>query len=311
MTTAWHFRLKGSGDPILMHRARHLLRELSMSSGASAALAAATAAGVGYRSTVGRRSLWLGSLAAGFLGWHYRDTAHRLERAIRSAEDAAALSVSLQSAAPIFGRWAVEGDFAGMIARELERSQRLVVECGSGVTSLVIANQLRQNGSGRLISLEHDAGYAARCTALLQRAGLGDFARVVVAPLRRQQVGEKTVDWYDRNVVEEAVEGEIDVLVVDGPPQISPWARWPALEVLYPRLAQEAVVLMDDGRTQQTTAHAWVERFPDLDLYWIDTLKGTWLLTRRDASGLSGRLLRIARMINPRPAGFGRWPVHR
>jgi predicted O-methyltransferase YrrM len=305
-------KLKGLGDLILMHRARHLLRELSMSSGASAALAAATAAGVGHRSTAGRRSLWLGSLAAGFLGWHFRDTAHRLERAVRSADDSAALSASLQNAAPIFGRWAVEGDFAGMIARELERSQQLVVECGSGVTSLVIANQLRQNGSGRLISLEHDAGYAKRCTALLQRAELGDFARVVEAPLRRQQVGERTVDWYDRLVVEEAVGGgEIDVLVVDGPPQISLWARWPALEVLYPRLAEEAVVLMDDGRTQQTTAHAWVERFPDLDLYWIDTVKGTWLLTRRDESGLSGPLLRFARMINPRPAGFGRWPVHR
>jgi predicted O-methyltransferase YrrM len=282
-----------------------------MSPGASAALAAATAAGVGHRSTVGRRSLWLGSLAAGFLGWHYRDAAHRLERAIRSAEDAAALSAALQETAPIFGRWAVEGDFAGMIARELERAPQLVVECGSGVTSLVIANQLRRNGSGRLISFDHDTGYASRCTALLDRAGLGDFARVVEAPLRPQQVGERTVDWYDRSVVEEAIEDKIDVLVVDGPPQISPWARWPALEVLYPRLAEGAVVLMDDGRSQQTTAHAWIERFPDLDLYWIDTVKGTWLLTRNDDSALSGPLLRMARMISPRPAGFGRWPVHR
>jgi len=282
-----------------------------MSPGASAALAAATAAGVGHRATVGRRAFWFGSLAAGFLGWHYRETSHRLERAIRSAEDAAALGASLQKAAPIFGRWAVEGDFAGMIARELERAPQLVVECGSGVTSLVIANQLRRNGSGRLISFEHDTRYAARCSALLERAGLGDFARVVEAPLRGQQVGERTVDWYDRNVVEEAVEGKIDVLVVDGPPQISPWARWPALEVLYPKLAEDAVVLIDDGKTQQMTAHAWIDRFPDLGLYWIDTVKGTWLLTHRDDSAMSGPLLRIARLINPRPAGFGRWPVHR
>jgi hypothetical protein len=51
----------------------------------------------------------------------------RLERLIRSSEDAAVLSAALGPAAPLFGRWAAEGDFAGMIARELERSPGLVV----------------------------------------------------------------------------------------------------------------------------------------------------------------------------------------
>jgi hypothetical protein len=83
---------------------------------------------------------------------------------IRSAEDAAALSAGLGPAAPLFGRWAAEGDFAGMIVRELERSPRLVVECGSGSTTVVIADKLRQSGSGRVVSLEHDALYLARTT---------------------------------------------------------------------------------------------------------------------------------------------------
>jgi predicted O-methyltransferase YrrM len=110
----------------------------------------------------------------------------------------------------------------------------LVVECGSGSTTLVIADKLRQSGSGRIVSLEHDAFYAARTTQLINLAGLSDLARVVEAPLRPQQFADRIIEWYDRPIVEEAIDGEIDVLVVDGPPQLSPWARWPALEVFYP-----------------------------------------------------------------------------
>jgi len=215
--------------------------------------------------------------------------------------------------APLFGRWAAEGDFAGMIARELEQSPGLVVECGSGATTLVIAERLRRAGSGRLVSLEHDKSYAESTARLLALAGLDDVAVVVEAPLRRQQFGDRIVDWYERSIVEEAIDGEIDVLVVDGPPQVSPWARWAALQVFYPHLAESFVALLDDGRTRETSqaVRAWVEQFSDLDLYWLDTVKGTWLLRRRDSDGMSGALLRIARILHPRPAGFGRWPVHR
>jgi predicted O-methyltransferase YrrM len=293
-------------------RSTQLGLELADNAGTAAVLAAAAAAGIGRRKGA-PAGLLVSGAAAGLLAWHYRETTHRLERLIRSAEDAATLSASLGPAAPLFGRWAAEGDFAGMIVRELERSPRLVVECGSGSTTVVIADKLRQSGSGRVVSLEHDASYAARTTGLINLAGLSEVARVVEAPLRPQQFDNRIIEWYDRSIVEEAIDGDIDVLVVDGPPQLNPWARWPALEVFYPLLAEDPVVLIDDGRTRETSraVRAWVEQFTDLDLYWLDTVKGTWLLRRGDGSGMGGRLLRIARLLHPRPSGFGRWPVHR
>jgi hypothetical protein len=279
----------------------------------TAVLAAAAAVGIGRRSGASAPALISSGAAAAVLGWYYRDAAHRLERQIRSAEDGAILSGPLGTAAPLFGRWAAEGDFAGMIARELERSPGLVVECGSGSTTLVIADRLRRAGSGRLVSLEHDPFYADSTSRLLESAGLHDVARIVEAPLRRQQLGDRLVDWYERSTVEEAVEGEINVLVIDGPPQVSPWTRWAALQVFYPQLSENFVALLDDGRTRDTSraVRAWAEQFPDLDLYWIDTVKGTWLVKRRESGGMSGPLLQAARLLNPRPAGFGRWPVHR
>jgi predicted O-methyltransferase YrrM len=297
----------------LIRRASQLLREFEQSPRTSAALAAVIAAAIGRRAASPRASLVAGALASGFLAWSYRDAFHRLERSIRSAEDAALLGASLGSAAPVFGRWSAEGDFAGMIVRELEGMPELVVECGTGATTLIIAHKLRQNGSGHLVSFEHDLAYAARIRQVLARANLLGVASVVEAPLRPQQFGDRLVQWYDRSVVHEAVAGRIEILIVDGPPQISPWARWPALEVFFPLLAKNAVVLVDDGRSRATTraVRAWNERFPELEVYWLDTVKGTWFLKHGAGSEMHGRLLQLARLLHPRPAGFGRWPVHR
>jgi Methyltransferase domain len=294
-------------------RSKQLGHEIASGAGTTAVLASAVAVGLARRNGVSGAALVSGGAAAGVLAWWYRTSLHRVERQIRSSEDAAVLGAALGAAAPLFGRWAAEGDFAGMIARELDETPGLILECGSGSTTLVIADRLRRAGSGRLISLEHDSLYAASTARLLASAGLDGIARVVEAPLRIQQLGDRSVEWYDRSSVETAIDGEIVMLVVDGPPQVSPWSRWGALPVLYPYLAQNFVALLDDGRTRETSraVYAWIDQFPDLDLYWLDTVKGTWLLKRRESGGMSGRLLRIARLLNPRPAGGGRWPVHR
>jgi Methyltransferase domain len=294
-------------------RSKQLRHEIANGAGTTAALSSALAVGLARRNGVTGAALMATGTAAGVLGWWYRTSLHRIERQVRSSEDAAILGAALGTAAPLFGRWAAEGDFAGMIARELDGAQGLVVECGSGSTTLVIAERLRRAGSGRLVSLEHDTLYAAATGRLLASAGLDDVARVIEAPLRSQQLEDRRVEWYDRSIVETEIDGEIDMLVVDGPPQMSAWSRWGALPVLYPFLARNFVALLDDGRTRETSlvVHAWIDQFPDLDLYWLDTVKGTWLLKRRESSGMSGGLLRVARRINPRPAGAGRWPVHR
>jgi predicted O-methyltransferase YrrM len=287
--------------------------EIAYSCAAAGALAAASTLGVGRINGASRRALIAGASAAGLLGWHRRARSQQLERLIRSAEDGSIIGSRLGAAAPLFGTWAAEGDFAGMVARAVEASPGLVVECGSGSTTIVIADRLRRAGSGRLVSLEHDSAFADSTARSLAAAGLADVAVVVHAPLREQQVGERVVEWYDRSTVEDAIDDVIDVLVVDGPPQVAPWARWAALPVLHRRLADNFTVLLDDGRTRATlrAVRAWLDELSDLELYWLDTVKGTWLLKRRTGEGLSDSSLRVARIVHPRPSGFGRWPVRR
>lgn len=306
-----HYHNASWKRPLL--RALTELRETPYASGLIAGLGVAGAARIaGYN---GRRPAgFLGATAAAAV-WYGRHAVNHIEREVRSAQDAAVIVAALGEASPFFGRWAIEADFAGIIARELEVCPDLVVECGSGSTTVVIASKLTSNGRGQLISLEHDPLYAERTRRLLRNAGLDDVVCVVVAPLEIQRIGGRSVLWYEPRAVNRAIEGEIDLLVVDGPPQLSRWSRWPALELLHPHLSPSSVVLLDDGRTKHArrTVMAWNRTFADMELYWIDSVKGTWMLkpTLRIRGSLFDSFLAIARTLNPRPSGFGRWPVRR
>src|SRR5436190_20198401 len=109
----------------------------------------------------------------------------------------------------------------------------------------------------------------------------------------------------------------IDVLVVDGPPSTTAWARWPALCALSSRLAPDATVLLDDGRrmNERRTARRWASEHPDLDLFWVNTARGAWRLIRTEVSpGMNERrplLTRIRRVTRPSPAGAGLTAIRR
>jgi tRNA A58 N-methylase Trm61 len=241
---------------------------------------------------------------------------HRITREVRNSGDAAAVAAWLGQSTPPLGGWAIEADFARLVASELSRAPETVVECGSGTTTLLIARLLERNRRGSLFSLEHDHDYAERTRREVEAAGLGHRCRVMWAPLASQQFGELTVDWYDAARVAELPDA-IDVLVVDGPPSLTPWARWPAVEALHDRLSLGATVLLDDGRRrdERRTVFRWRAEHTDLELHWYDTVKGTWRLARSDAAEPSSRAIsayqHVRRTLHPRPAGFGRWPVQR
>jgi predicted O-methyltransferase YrrM len=122
----------------------------------------------------------------------------------------------------------------------VHRAPLEVVECGSGVSTVVLARLLAERGSGRITAVEHDPAWAVRIEGMLEREGLLGIARVVLAPLRD--------GWYAADDVAQ-VPDAIDLLVVDGPPADTAelaQARHPALGRLQDRLTEEAIVVLDD-----------------------------------------------------------------
>lgn len=88
-----------------------------------------------------------------------------------------------------FGGWSIDGPLAEQLVLKLKETRRhpdssgLIVECGSGTSTVLIAQCLKQLGSGRLISLEHEKEFAAVSRQSLKEAGLIDQATVLETPL--------------------------------------------------------------------------------------------------------------------------------
>jgi predicted O-methyltransferase YrrM len=88
-------------------------------------------------------------------------------------------------------------------------------------------------------------------------AGLAETAQVVLAPLEPGT----GLPWYAADALRSVPE-RIDVLLVDGPPAFEPGtglSRYPALPLLEERLAEGAVVMLDDidRDGEQQVLDAW------------------------------------------------------
>jgi hypothetical protein len=163
----------------------------------------------------------------------------------------------------------------------VEARPRLVLECGSGSSTIAIARCLKALGSGRIISLDHDSVYARRTHDLVRLCSLDDQATVVTAPLVPRSIGSVSHLWYGPGY-ETLLGQKIDLLLVDGPPGATgPQARYPAVPLLKSHLADECWILMDDGNRsdERDIARAWSEEL-GADLRYLEGGRGGWLLHR-------------------------------
>ncbi|MEU5690941.1 class I SAM-dependent methyltransferase [Actinosynnema sp. NPDC020468] len=156
---------------------------------------------------------------------------------------------------------------AAVVDEVLLGSRTVVVECGCGSSSVVLARLLARRGFGHLLSIEHDERTAAFVASQLRREGLGHVARVVHAPLAGHPAALGHSQWYHPALVHDEVSGFVDrhglvdLLLVDGPQPGD--TRYPALPVLRGALAPGAAVLVDDADRpdEQTVLVRWSEEF--------------------------------------------------
>jgi predicted O-methyltransferase YrrM len=138
-------------------------------------------------------------------------------------------------------------------------AERTVVECGSGTSTVWMAEARRRAGGGRVVALEHDEEYAARTRAALRRSGLSDWAEVRCAPLEPVEIDDVSYPWYARSTWDD-LEG-IGLLFVDGPPaSVGTQSRLPAFPLLADRLAPGATVALDDVQrpAERAIVRSWM-----------------------------------------------------
>lgn len=163
-----------------------------------------------------------------------------------------------------------------------------VVECGSGLSTLVFAKAFSNSGKGKVYSLEHDAECAEKTREELEALGLSTWAEVIDAPLKQQKTGNRTNNWYSEDSLKKIESDKIDLLFVDGPPvNSSTLARYPALPAFSAKLENSPKkglrVVLDDGirQDEQEIKKLWLKENNNLSEKRVFTERGAIFLHRK------------------------------
>jgi len=152
------------------------------------------------------------------------------------------------------------------------RKPRLVVELGSGVSTLILAKA----GARKVISIDNSTEFAQKTRDML-KAHKVSGVEVRVAPLKAHASG---VDWYDTAKLKDLK--NIDMLIIDGPPgSKNPDARKPALKELLAKLSPNVVVVIDDvnRKGEREMAEAFAKALPRHTLTILNHEKGTAVIS--------------------------------
>ncbi|VAW68383.1 hypothetical protein MNBD_GAMMA09-2238 [hydrothermal vent metagenome] len=181
---------------------------------------------------------------------------------------------------PVTPEWSAAADFLALIKGHcLSASPQTIVECSSGLSTLVLARCCQINNRGKVFSLENAEEYALQTQNNLQRFGLDSFAHVIHAPLQCTTIDNESYQWYE---TENLPDVKIDMLVIDGPPGfIQKYSRLPALPILLDQLSDVSAVFLDDAARDEEKyiVNKWLQISDVIKHEYIETERGCSILT--------------------------------
>ncbi|QYZ64706.1 MAG: class I SAM-dependent methyltransferase [Gammaproteobacteria bacterium (ex Lamellibrachia satsuma)] len=188
--------------------------------------------------------------------------------------------LGLDQGLPYTEHWSAGADFLDLVVEHcLREKPSVVLECSSGLSTLLLARCCQLNGNGHVWSLENGEEYAQSTQAALNLYSLDNMATVLHAPLVDTKIGGREFQWY---MLSDLSVPEIDMLVIDGPPGfIQKHSRYPALPLLMKRLNSHCTVYLDDAARadERELVAQWQADYPPVQHSFIETERGCSLLS--------------------------------
>lgn len=208
------------------------------------------------------------------------------------------MDLNFREPLPPFSDWTIESELAEHLVSIIEHTKpKQIIECGSGLSTVIMAYALQKNGSGRVIALENNPRFANKTFHWLAEHDLRKWADIRHAPITRVRNPWDKMDypWYD--VPDDLSSKKFDFLLVDGPEHhVCHMARWPAIFVLGSMLEYDCTIVCDDTNRKHEAAmiEHWLEQVPDFTMEKLGTWRGATVLRRGNHADAKGKRARRA-----------------
>jgi hypothetical protein len=139
--------------------------------------------------------------------------------------------------------WSALEEYLKACVRGAMAADGPILECGSGLTSLVVGAVAQRTGN-TMWSLEHNPEWSRKVQERLTRYRI-DAVRLLTAPLK----DHPDFTWYDAPV--DRMPDRFALVVCDGPPGMTRGGRYGLAPVMGSRLKPGCVILLDDAGRQE------------------------------------------------------------
>lgn len=157
--------------------------------------------------------------------------------------------------------WSMDPDSIDWLSNFIEEKKPTsVVECGSGLSTLLFARRNLQN----FLSIEHDKHWFGLTKSRLELEELQAQVDLQLCPLIQFRLNDFLLNWYD---IKQLNPFKADLILIDGPPGNNGiLSRYPAPFLLQPYIQQGTWLVLDDGdRFQENEIiKLWLKEIPQL-----------------------------------------------
>lgn len=160
--------------------------------------------------------------------------------------------------------WAISPDLATVITDQIvTHHPKVIVELGSGISTIISSYTVhRTDLDAHIYAIDHEQEFANKTRDIVALHAMSNRTTVLHAPLQPIVIKNYRGQWYNPNIFSDIE--RIDLLFIDGPPgKLQSLARYPALPMLYDKLSENAIIIMDDfeRKDEHEIANRWMQEF--------------------------------------------------